>query len=63
MKYFEIRKSLSKTLHDNTTLDALQINEANVAELSCMLRARLGCIALKVELMYRMNRILSGDGL
>jgi CheY-like chemotaxis protein len=53
---------LPSVLDDNTRLDALHVTEANIAELARELRARLGGIALNVELMYRMQRAVQGTG-
>jgi len=44
----------------NTTLDALGVSEANIAELSRQLRHRLGGIGLNVEMMYRMQKAFQG---
>ena len=47
-------------LDDSTTLEAVHISEANVAEFAKELRHRLGGIALNVELMYRMQKAFQG---
>jgi CheY-like chemotaxis protein len=51
---------LPSVLDDNTTLEALHVSEANIGELARELRARLGGIALNVELMYRMQKAVQG---
>ncbi len=51
---------LPSLLDENTTLDALHVTDANVAELAKELRHRLGGIALNVELMYRMQKAFQG---
>jgi len=50
---------LPDVIADNTTLDALHVNESNVAELAKELRHRLGGIAMNVELMFRMQKAFS----
>jgi len=47
-------------IDENTTLDALHVNEANIGEVARELRARLGGIALNVELMYKMQKAFGG---
>src|SRR6185295_2718587 len=54
---------LPKTLDENTTLAALHVSDANIGELARELRARLGGIALNVELMYRMQTTFQGTAL
>jgi CheY-like chemotaxis protein len=54
---------LPPVLDENTTLDALHVSDANIGELARELRARLGGIALNVELMYRMQRTFQGTAL
>lgn len=44
------------TLDADTPLDALRINESNIAEVAKELRHRLGGIALNVEMMYLMQK-------
>jgi CheY-like chemotaxis protein len=51
---------LPAVLDGNTTLDALHVSEANIGEVARELRARLGGIALNVELMYRMQKAVQG---
>ena len=51
---------LPNPIDENTTLDALHVNEANIGEVARELRARLGGIALNVELMYKMQKAFGG---
>jgi CheY-like chemotaxis protein len=52
--------SLPADIDDTTTLEALQVSEANISEVARELRARLGGIALNVELLYRMQKAVQG---
>ena len=47
-------------ISENTTLDALHITDANIGDVARELRARLGGIALNVEMMYRMQKAFGG---
>lgn len=51
---------LPAVLDENTTLEALHVSEANIGDFARELRARLGGIALNVELMYRMQQAFQG---
>jgi CheY-like chemotaxis protein len=54
---------LPSVINETTTLDSLHVNEANIGELARELRARLGGIALNVELMYKMQKAFQGTAL
>ncbi len=46
----------SGAFDENTSLAALHVTDANIGEVARELRARLGGIALNVEMMYRMQK-------
>lgn len=54
---------LPSVIDDNTPLEALHVSDANIAEVARELRARLGGIALNVELLYRMQNAVAGTAM
>jgi CheY-like chemotaxis protein len=49
-----------KPIGEDTTLDSLHVTDANIGEVARELRARLGGIALNVEMMYKMQQAFGG---
>lgn len=51
---------MPEVLNAETTLDALQVTEANVGDFARELRHRLGGVALNVEMMFRLQKAFQG---
>jgi CheY-like chemotaxis protein len=51
---------LPPSINENTPLESLHVNDANIGEVARELRSRFGGIALNIELMYKMQKAFGG---